>query len=1195
MLRILHVSVLLAASAFAAAAQHFSFKNHGPDEGLNSTVSQFLQDRTGFLWVATGNGLFRYDGAHFEMFGPESGLPSPSIRRLHESADGVLWVATSRGLTRMRDGAFERVDVGVPLEEFGVYAVTSDSAGKLYVGFEHGLLVGVPRSGGDGFDFRTLPGLPEASVSGVYVEPGAVWFGCGQRLYRYGDGHLRAFADADGLPEDRWKTMIRDDHGNLWIRGVRHLFVQPAGESRFLPRDAGLPQSSNDSVALAIDRQSTLLVGTDQGLARFVDGQWELLSTAQGLESDTVTAIYHDREGSLWLGLWGAGVTQWVGYGEWTGWTKADGLSNNIVWAVRRHPSGPLWLGTDRGITRLLDGAKPRVLTQKDGLAGDKVKALVIDSEGIVWAGSLPGGVSRIDPATGRIQAFGVESGLTDDRVISLYLDTENRLWASTSGGIFRSTNTRVPHLRFDRQFPPGSTDRDIFFRFLRDNRGRMWVGSTSGLYRWDQNGWTRFTAKDGLKRDGVIHVAQADDGALWVAYREPVGVSRLIFSGDKIAAQHYSTKDGLSSNYIVFFGLDSRRRLWIGTDNGVNVATGTGGWTRYTRDDGLVWDDCAANSFFAEPDGTVWIGTLKGLSRFRPNSRTPAPVPPAVAITSARFGDSAADLAAFSQVPFRDHDLSVSFAGLTFRNEKNVRFQYRLVGLDDRWIATGLHEARYSSLPPGSYRFEVTARSFAGLWSPAPATLSFRVIPPWWRTWWFQGLVIALCAALLGLIARERAGKMRRQQHQLEAAVRQRTTELEQQNSLVERQKCEIEELLDRSLETSRLKSEFLANMSHEIRTPMNGVIGMAQLALATSLDDDQREYITTVRESGEALLGVINDILDFSKIEAGHMELASQPFSLRDVLNDALRFFSWQVRQSGLEFSQTVADDVPDTLAGDSGRLRQILLNLVGNAMKFTERGGVSVEVSRESGDAHQCTLRFSVADTGIGVPLEKQSVIFEAFAQADGSMRRRQGGTGLGLAISSKLVHLMHGRIWVESTPGLGSTFRFTAHFPIVSAAIAPPVERGAPTRSSRPLRVLLVDDNPVNQKLMRILLEKAGHQVMVVSDGSKAVEAAKEDRFDLIFMDLQMPGMDGFEATARIREQSSHGSPTAGPSGHVPIVALTAHAMNSHREQCLRAGMGGFLSKPVNFVELLRVIEDVCASGAQKLSSPTSADR
>jgi signal transduction histidine kinase/ActR/RegA family two-component response regulator len=427
----------------------------------------------------------------------------------------------------------------------------------------------------------------------------------------------------------------------------------------------------------------------------------------------------------------------------------------------------------------------------------------------------------------------------------------------------------------------------------------------------------------------------------------------------------------------------------------------------------------------------------------------------------------------------------------------------------------------------------------------------------------------------------RARVNKMIRERRRLETAVGERTSELQLQKRVVEGQKQEIEELLRKSQEVSRLKSEFLANMSHEIRTPMNGVIGMTQLVLETSLNDEQREYISTVRDSAESLLVVINDILDFSKIEAGKMELSRDPFSVRKCAGDALQVFSWKAEAKGLRLRSEVDPRVPELVAGDAGRVRQILLNLLGNAMKFTERGEIVLTVAPDEQASSPSHLLFTVADTGIGIPPDKQAVIFEAFAQADGSSRRRRGGTGLGLAISSKIVKLMGGRLWVSSNPGAGSTFTFTVPlapsngFEIAAAPSGPRVWN-APSPGALPacLSILLAEDNAVNQRLAQRMIEKMGHQVTVVDNGRKAVETALRQNFDIILMDLQMPEMDGFEATACIRDAEAQAR------RYTPIVAVTAHAMAGDREQCLRAGMDHYISKPINF-QALRELVNRCA--------------
>ncbi len=784
--RKIRVSVLLWLLAGSAAAESYRFRHFGPDDGLNTAVGQILQDRTGFLWIGTGDGLFRYDGASFKRFGKDGGLPSASIRRLLESPDGTLWVLTGRGLARRHGVNFEAVP-SIPDSQAGQWHAMAVSAqGRLYVGTSRWMASAAIPTGGSAPRFAPLEGVPGEPVAGIYAErDGTLWFGCRLDLCRMEGGKLRRYGEADGLPPEHWGAILRDHHGDLWVRGPEHLSVLRAGARRFVAGDDGLPQSSNGIVTLLEDRDGTLLVTTDRGLARRVDGRWSLVGQAQGLESEAVTTVYEDREGSLWIGLWGAGVARWTGHAKWSSWTVADGLSNNIIWAVRRHPAGALWLGTDRGLVRMEDGKPPRVWLKSDGLGGDKVKGITIGPDGAVWAACLPGGVSRLDPVTERIRTFGPDTGLKDTRIIAIHIDREQGLWASTGTGLYRSTNLG-PQLRFERQIPEGSQEHTMFFRMLTDRHGRIWVTSTDGLFCRDGATWKRYTKSDGLKANSVAHVAETDDGSIWVAYREPLGLSRLRFGGGRVEVEHVTKQEGLPSDYVLFLGLDSRRRLWTGTDYGAAVLADRQ-WVVYTHDDGLIWDDCAANSFWADTDGAVWIGTLKGLSRFQPGKEIRARAAPAAAVTAVRFGrlPSADPAGEFAQVSYRDHDFEVSYAAQTFLHEKDVRFRYRLVGLDENWITTALREARYPSLPAGTYRFEVMASNGRG-WSAAPATVSFRIIPPWWQRWWFRLLAAGALAAMVALLLRARGRSTAQEHSRLEAAVRQRTSELELQKQVV-------------------------------------------------------------------------------------------------------------------------------------------------------------------------------------------------------------------------------------------------------------------------------------------------------------------------------------------------------------------------------------------------------------------------
>ncbi len=1321
-----------------------------PNSLNNDIIKSLLVDHKGILWIGTqGGGLNRMDIkkrsiTHYlhDAENPNS-LTHNEVLDLYEDKNGLIWIGTENGLSILNPETDRFYNFLPDPESEGklaapaVLEVHQDPAGTIWLGTWGGGL------------HKMIWDQTEAGLAKAYFEH-----------YRHDP------IDPQSIAADRLWSMATDAQGRLWIGTAgKQLVIKntsdcESGPDSFIRVEGKREASLGDLVfSCFVDSRGLAWVGTKLELSVFdpqsVSGcvqskaAWDYkifhhnAIGLAGLPSNRIRDIYESKEGIIWLATEG-GVAKYdpqvTVFHSDLNTPKHEQISG--ISAINVSPSQEMWIGTKADGLFLLDENKEiqrhfkatTNATGTKGLFSNFVSAIWEDTlKGVLWLGSEKG-ISRLDIKSSTIQNYPIKPKGADPyfHVRDILPNTEQELWVSSSEGLilFDKTNGSFELFRKD-PLDPNSLPDNFLSELLQDEDGSYWVGSDDGglIHIIPQ--------KDAAPRFESVYFDHNDLASLnnknyrflaSTGKKIWIGTTQGLFCYNKSTGEVKAFSDTYGSNSINISQMlvDLEGNIWCSNSLGISrFDPQAKRFINFDHRHGLIGTNFYDYPTYKDHSGIMYFASEAGLNEVRIENINQELKAPSIFLSGLRLNtqevvpgreDPLLDEVILQQdirytdnitLDYRHKIIDIDFALIGYSFSEKNQATYRLEGFEETWNTYDNDRTiSYTNLDPGTYYLHIKAANSNGDWSEDKVYLTISVQPPFWETWIFKTAALVFIFLVVYAAYRFRLRQVKYQNQELQKKVAERTRELEMANDR-EKEARTIAESAARS------KSEFLANMSHEIRTPMNGMLGMAELLHEEVLNSEQKNYVSTIIRSGESLLSIINDILDFSKIESGKLELENSPFSVRDCVEEVLGLFAGKVGEKPVELLYFIDPSLPAHIMGDGLRLRQVLLNLFSNALKFTAKGEIIIKVDRvdqedgpvlNNGSFH---VRFSVSDTGIGIPKKKMETLFDAFTQVDASTTRKYGGTGLGLAISSRLVNLMGGKFEVGSELGVGTEFAFsfataepteqsllenpsfdlaplknkevllidTHHLHgamlaeqltkwgtnviwlkslteasdylakdkevdlminnlsllaeedlqrmqgflenftgkklqlnslsslkkmkqtgLFDKVIAKPLSkrsfydalisifREESTQlkiSSTPkplkqiaiddsLQILLAEDNAVNQKLALKMLEKIGFKADLAVNGKDAYEKVLASPYDLVFMDVQMPEMDGLEVTQKIRAQ---GSMVSQPI----IIAVTANAMQGDRDMCLAAGMDDYVTKPFKQKDLLRVIE------------------
>jgi len=1174
-----------------------NYKNdiHDPNSLSNNNVQVVYSDKESNLWIGTEDGLNLLDhkSGKFKRFyknasAPES-LSNSNITAILEDEGHHLWIGTGSGLnllnpTTGKSTKFFDRKIKVHGDNNFVNAIIEDDNKNIWIGTGKGLNL-ISRNENT---YSYYPIEPDKNLIGninsIYclakTSDNKFWIGSNTTLQLFDADKKKLIPISektngeDLMPNDGVSALLEDNAGILWIGTTSEGLVKYDRNLSIFPSyKASLnnnPSAANIIRGIAEDSKGNLYLGTDFGIEYFNRAKGTYTSYKHSLTNNnslsnnyTLTVLVSKKSGLVWIGTYSSGLDCY------------DPTTGNFT----HFTSGP-------GVGQIQGGG---------------IYALLEDKKGNIWFSPADGGVYEYEPATKRFRHFMHNdkdaNSVCDNTIQALYEDKKGNIWMggysyglsifNPSTGVFSQLNVKNSKL-----------SSNIVSAFYEDPSGNMWVGTMDGGLECYQATTHRFVG--------------------------------------------FPENNGVVNNTINYIAGDAKGYIWISTIQGIaELDPVTGRFKNYGYHNGLRSLEFNFGTGAVLSDGEIAFGSINGFNIVDPRNLHYNHNKPAVAITgfeifnrpiipNTRKSPLRQSIESTREIRLNHAQsvFSLDFAALDYTIPENNKYAYKLDGFDTEWRYAGTErKATYTNLDPREYTFRVKAANENGIWGDKETTIKIKIVPPYWMTWWFRALAFTLFAGIVYSLYWYKSNTERKQKTELEKQVKVRTLEIGKQasdlralNDELQLQKEEIifksKELMEKTTslenlleeltqqknherqarlmaENARLeadkanlaKSTFLATMSHEIRTPLNGVLGMAALLAETEQTPEQRDYTNSIVKSGDSLLLVINDILDFSKIESGNLKLEPHVFELRKCVEDIIELFTYKATESGLRLYYQIDEAVPQYIIADSLRLKQILTNLVGNAIKFTHKGEIAVRINAKNPEKDNFSLLFEIVDTGIGIKKEQVGKLFKAFNQGDSSITRRYGGTGLGLVICQRLIGLMGGNIGVTSKFGEGSNFKFDITCLKVESvgtgdspanAVAAGDTGGKKSLLSvefalkYPMAILVAEDNLMNQKLILRVLSKLGYQAEIANDGTEVLAMMKQKNYDLILMDIQMPNMDGLETTRIIRKKNR---------SYPVIAAMTANALSEDKDNCLKAGMDGYLSKPLSIEVLIEKLVEI----------------